>query len=560
VHPLEGQKLPPLSQVFILGAVTPGSTVTINGSQIPVHPKGGYLAMAPAKPGEFIFSVEAKTPAGESLKVDRHVSIATGFVPLPASPLALDKNSIAPGDEEWLAAGDTIRVTCQGSPGAMAEFSIDGVVKHVPMIEWGTFPAKNNPVVSTSTTRGFYEGAYTLQPKDKANRAFIEVQLKSGKVVVKEKAPGKLTVDPSGISRVGTIIDDTVAARTGPDGGYDLFLYKGMRVRLTGKIGSQWRVGFSSIQSGWIKESAVQELSRGTPAAQSALTNFTITSQPDGTLIRIPLSEVLPYRTEQSLNPARLTLTFFGAVDKTDLVKHDPLDSLVRLVRWKQIAPDTCQLVIDTTLTKWWGYDVRYEGTALLVEIRKPWEARDLKGMVIAVDPGHGGSDTGATGPHSTFEKDAYLALAIVVKQALERAGAKPFLTREKDIDVALYERPRMAWNRNARLFVSVHCNASGEGENPLWNNGFSVYWYQPQSAEFARAIHANYLKQMTIPDHGLYFADLAVCRMTQMPAVLTEQAYIIVPEQEDLIFSPEFRKKVAASIVNGIKAFVAAP
>ena len=106
-----------------------------------------------------------------------------------------------------------------------------------------------------------------------------------------------------------------------------------------------------------------------------------------------------------------------------------------------------------------------------------------------------------------------------------------------------------------------MHCNASGLGENPLWNNGSSVYFYQPQSQPLAEAIHAGYRKHAAIlPDRGLYYADLAVCRMTQMPAVLTEQAYIILPDQEDLLFDPKFQKDLANAIVNGIKTFVAKP
>jgi N-acetylmuramoyl-L-alanine amidase len=272
----------------------------------------------------------------------------------------------------------------------------------------------------------------------------------------------------------------------------------------------------------------------------------------------VPLSETLPYRAEQTLNPPRLVITLFGAVDRTDLIKYDTLDPLVRQVRWRQVAPDTVELVIDPKFDRWWGFDVRYEGTTLVVEIRKPWRSQELRGMVIALDPGHGGSDRGATGPHETVEKDANLLIAREVKKMLERAGAKPFLTREKDIDVSLYERPRIAWDHNARLFVSIHCNASGESENPVWTNGFSTYWYQPQSQAFADAIHDSYAKNIGLPDHGLYYADLAVCRMTQMPAVLTEQAYIIVPEQEDLIFDPAFQRKAAVSILNGIRAFLA--
>ena len=91
--------------------------------------------------------------------------------------------------------------------------------------------------------------------------------------------------------------------------------------------------------------------------------------------------------------------------------------------------------------------------------------------------------------------------------------------------------------------------------------NGTSIYFYQPQSAALAQAIHAGYRKHAPIlPDHGLYYADFAVCRMTQMPAVLTEQAYIILPDQEEMIFDPKFQKNFANAIVNGIKTFVSEP
>ena len=128
-------------------------------------------------------------------------------------------------------------------------------------------------------------------------------------------------------------------------------------------------------------------------------------------------------------------------------------------------------------------------------------------------------------------------------------------------MDVPLYDRPRIAWKSKARLFVSVHCNASGLGENPLINNGNSVYWYQPQSQALAEAIHSSYRKAIpALPDHGLYYADFAVCRMTQMPAVLTEQAFLIVPEQEAMLLDPLFQKIFANAIVSGIKAFVSKP
>jgi len=545
VHPQEGAKLPSLKEVFVYGAVVAGSTLTINGSTVPVHAKGGYLTMVPLMPGDNLLKLDSLAPGGLMGHLERRFTVATGFIPCPPSPIRIVKESITPADDMLLVAGDVVNVAFQGTPQATAEFSIEGVSRHIPLIETGSPP------------QGLYEGSYVIPPGKTADQTEIIVTLKKGNVR-QARANGRLTIESGGVPRIGVILEDTVAARTATDGGYDLFLYKGMRVRLTGKIGNQWRVRFSAIQSGWVKESAIQELPRGSTGAQSVLTNMTVTYTGESSLIRIPLTEVLPYRLEQSLDPLSITVTLYGATNKTDLIRYDPADPLVRIVRWRQVTPDTCQIVIEPKFKKWWGFDVRYEGSTMIVEIRKPWADDSLRGMVIAVDPGHGGPEPGATGPHGTLEKDANLAIATVVVDTLEKSGAKPFLVRPTDADIPLYERSRIAWRNKARIFVSVHCNASGLGENPLWNNGSSVYFYQPQSQALAEMIHAGYRKHAAIlPDRGLYYADFAVCRMTQMPAVLTEQAYIILPAQEEMLFDPQFQKNLANAIVYGIKNFV---
>jgi N-acetylmuramoyl-L-alanine amidase len=556
LHPMEGVTLPAVNETFVFGAVTPGSTLTINGTMIPVHPQGGYLAMLPVTPGPMLLHCQATAPNGQTIQLDRHFIVEGPPAIFPEKPLTLENASIEPTEDVILAPGDTLRVWAHGSPGANAEFSIEGVYRHAPLLE------KLSVASGTSPARGLglYEGFYTIQPNDEALNANVTVLLRRRGASLKRKASGTLTIDPGTVPKTGMVTEDVAAVRTGPGGGYDLFLYKGMRVRLTAKIGHEWRVRLSSQQSGWIKDSAIQELPAGLPAPHSVLSNIAISHQEESTLIRVPLSEVLPYRTEQSLDPTQLVVTLYGALDRTDLIRYDPMDTLIGQVRWKQIAPDACQVIIQPKFKKWWGYDVRYEGSTLVVEVRKPWTTTDVRGMVIAVDPGHGGSDLGAVGPHGKLEKDANLAIARMLRNVLQEAGAKPFLTRNDDSDVPIYERPRIAWRNQARLFVSVHCNSAGEWENPLLNNGYSTYWYHPQSLALAKSIHEHYGKKTHLPDHGLYFADFAVCRMTQMPAVLTEQAFLIVPEQEILLFDPVFQRSVANAILGGIRDFLKLP
>src|SRR5262249_38402510 len=145
-----------------------------------------------------------------------------GFVVLPATTTTILRDTVSPAEDMLLSAGDTVRVAFQGSPLGNAEFNIEGVAHHIPMID-------NNG-------RGVYEGSYVIQPGQIANRAAITVILKK-RVVHREVAKGRLSIETGGTPRVGWITEDTVAARTGTEGGYDIFLYKGMRVRLTGKAG-----------------------------------------------------------------------------------------------------------------------------------------------------------------------------------------------------------------------------------------------------------------------------------------------------------------------------------
>ena len=543
VHPTEGMKVPSINQIFVFGAITPGCALTVNGSSVAVHPQGGFLMMMPVTPGDDVLHFEVRSASGEVTILDRHFTVAEGFRLSPVKPLTLEAGSVTPQSDVVLSPGDMLSVSFQGSPGGQAWFSVSGLAKHVPMVEAGA--------------RGIYRGTFIIQPGDSVDHTPVKVVLEQGNKATDVKSKGVVTVESSRVPRVGVVIEDMPAVRTAPEGGYDMFLYKGMRVQLIGKAEGETHIRLSATQTGWVKESAIQELPKGTSSAHSVLSNITITHQDDSTLIKIPLDDMLPYRTEQTLDPMQLTLTFYGAFDKTDLIRYDPDDSLIQLVRWKQIGPETCQIIITPRFKKWWGYDTRYEGNTLVVEIRKPWPSKDIDGMVIAVDAGHGGPEMGATGPHGTREKDINLQIAKVVVDTLEKAGAKPFLTRDQDVEVPLNQRPVIAWSRQARLFVSVHCNASGFGENPLVSNGYSVYAYHPQSMALAQAIHARYTKNYHLSDRGLYFADFAVCRMTQMPAVLTEQAYIIVPEQEILLLDSNFHQTVAKSILQGIKDYL---
>jgi N-acetylmuramoyl-L-alanine amidase len=211
---------------------------------------------------------------------------------------------------------------------------------------------------------------------------------------------------------------------------------------------------------------------------------------------------------------------------------------------------------------KLWGWNARYDGaSSLRLDLRRPPRVnpkRPLEGLKVMLDPGHMPSAPGATGPLGTREMDANYAIAQAAAELLRRDGALPLLTRGATTDeVSLVDRPKQAVDRGADLFVSLHNNALPDGTFPFGKSrGFTVFYYHPHSLALGRAVHAAYAARVPLPDEGLQWDNLLVARLSAVPAILVENAYMIYPEQEALLNDPAFREKLAGALVAGLRAF----
>src|SRR5688500_9200475 len=96
----------------------------------------------------------------------------------------------------------------------------------------------------------------------------------------------------------------------------------------------------------------------------------------------------------------------------------------------------------------------------------------------VALDPGHGGSMHGAPGPKGLLEKDLTLDIARRIERRLrERGKVKVVLCREGDLLVPVRARVRCANQSAARLFLSLHANATpGAGTGKGRHRGFELY------------------------------------------------------------------------------------
>jgi N-acetylmuramoyl-L-alanine amidase len=214
----------------------------------------------------------------------------------------------------------------------------------------------------------------------------------------------------------------------------------------------------------------------------------------------------------------------------------------------------------------------------------------------IALDPGHGGSDPGATGPSGLREKDVTLDIAHRAAPILSRElGILTLLTRDDDRAVLLDERTARANAFHADLLVSIHCNAS-ETSTARGAMTFVLDTTRDESATRiaarenatslaavpevgtiaadlrlsylgARSTHlAELLQRSTmaslserfrdVPDQGVKMAGFFVLVGAEMPGVLFETSFISNPTEEKLLATAEYRQKLADAIVNAIRAY----
>jgi N-acetylmuramoyl-L-alanine amidase len=189
-------------------------------------------------------------------------------------------------------------------------------------------------------------------------------------------------------------------------------------------------------------------------------------------------------------------------------------------------------------------------------------------GILIVLDPGHGGSDLGAVGVGGLQEKDLNLAQALALKEELERAGARVVLTRDSDRELAgpqgsaeqeLGARVKLAEDQGAQLFLSLHHNAKADVAEARRAHGTHIYYYRPHSRPLAQALAEPLAAALGESEYMALWRSFNVTRQTRMPAVLVESNFISNPALEERMRRPDYLLQSARGLRAGIEAFLRA-
>ena len=186
----------------------------------------------------------------------------------------------------------------------------------------------------------------------------------------------------------------------------------------------------------------------------------------------------------------------------------------------------------------------------------------------IFLDPGHGGSDSGAVA-NGVREKDLTLSVYNKVSSRLASLGYSVLTSRNTDKDVGLVSRADQANKSNADMFLSIHFNAGGRGAS----YGIETYYYKDRpeytpainkdkhndperlekSRKLAQKIQQSLVSKTGAYDRGVKRETFAVLRETSIPSILVELGFIDNQEEVSKIKTNEYQEKLADGIVDGI-------
>ena len=552
------------SHANLLTVTDPDNRVQVNGESAHVYRTGVFVAdRLPLEIG--------MNKITSTIESERYQLIHTNWIKRthprpprrsPALPLEIAEKSAQPKRAYWVQAGDMVPVWFEGSPGHQARFRIGRRGHWQPMAE----------------SEGLYTGRYIVQPEDRFEDATVLLELirnkeiagaTPSKRIIKTQAEGTLrTLDPR-IPLVARVTEPYTQLRYGLGevrlGGPILTeATAGTILQLDGKIGNAYRVRLSETVQAWVGARQVELLPPGTPPARDFVTSFSVTNDEKYDFINLPYAQKYPYRLKALVDPPRLQIDLYGMTSNSTWItlRHDGQG--VKRVDWEQVEPSLYRLTVDLNHDQFWGYGSVTRGNSLQVRIKRPPvlaapPASPVSGLTIAVEAGHGGPrNTGAHGLSGSLEKNVNRATADYLIELLEQAGAAVVDCRREDETISLGDRVRRAIEGEADIFISIHANAAGSSGGYLRVAGTSTYYKHVPWKPLTEKIYERLIEIEGLEPWGVIGSfNYTPVRMTEMPSMLVEQAFMSHPGDEELLVDPARQRQMAEAIFKGLEDYL---
>lgn len=538
-----------LESYYINGASDPEKPLYLNGLPVTDRSEQGYFGiLVSLKPGANTF-----TFTQDGMSVTRVITRTTASSsPERMSKAEIVASSTFPRSQFYGMPGETVTLSCRAPAGSKVTVQLDGRTYEMKQstptpggsgIFAATFTCNITLPNYTGTPRivdlgvPVYTMNYNGTVSTRKGGASIGVIMKGAPYYAEVKVPMTYTYnEPSS------------------DNGGIHQLYSGMIDSITGMSGSYVRL--SSGQ--WVSKSDVNIYN----------VNFRIE----------PVIKNIEYRTGDVWHSIKLDTTFspaaFATFDGSSIklvVSASSAASIPQLPSGSIVSSmdisgngDSGTLITLTlkqgeTLG---GYYIEKTSTGLELRIRRKAVSGDgslpLSGISVMLDPGHGGTDSGAIGPlgWAYAEKDINLSLAGKLKVELEALGARVYLTRETDTYVTLEDRLAMSKLMLPDMFISLHANSMPDNVDISKVDGFSVWYREQLAAPLAEKLYDHVTTSLDRGRKGTHVRNFYVTRGTWTPSVLLETGFVPNPIEFEWLIDDEEQARLARSIAEAVTEY----
>ena len=336
-----------------------------------------------------------------------------------------------------------------------------------------------------------------------------------------------------------------------------LYIDSNVLIKIVDSFKTDYKIQLSKFHSGYIaKESVVlinKQINKPVIHNTHLSGNWRVFGDNDFDYVTINLDEHLPYHSIQMINPSRIAIDIFGVTSNTNWITQLRTAKEVKNAWYEQTEDDVMRVFIELKHAQHWGSHINYDsvGNRLIVRIKRQPTMMDIRKLKIAIDPGHGGDNSGAEGVTSkVLEKNYTLLIAKQLQAILKKAGVKQiFMTREKDTSLSIPDRVLMLKELNPDLLISVHLNSASFDSVQGTSTYYRYIGFRPLSVAIL-----NQMLTLGLKEYGnVGNFNFGLNGPMDYPNALVEVAFLSNKEDEKKILNPKFHKAVAQKIYLGI-------
>ncbi|HSR39375.1 MAG TPA: N-acetylmuramoyl-L-alanine amidase, partial [Phnomibacter sp.] len=240
------------------------------------------------------------------------------------------------------------------------------------------------------------------------------------------------------------------------------YIDTGIVVKVVDSVNGNYSLQLSKQRTAFLAKEFVTLTSDSVPTKAALMESWMVKGGEKYDTVSIGLSAAVPYTSWMETDPATIWVELYGVQSNTNWITQLTSAKGIKQVSWQQTEDDVVQVKIVLHQQQHLGYRIAYAGRRLVMLVTRKPEHAHVRDFVLAIDAGHGGSNTGASGIKSKeLEKNYTILFAKELEKLCRKRGMQVIMTRTNDTSIDNKDRLIYLDSLRPDLLISFHLNSS---------------------------------------------------------------------------------------------------